>query len=95
VHDDCGLTRDVDTDDDCCPPGDAATNTTTTATTTTTSALAASRREFAQQFRVMAWRNLKLRARGWVLLLLELLVPTVIIIALGGIKVNSAPPSFL
>jgi hypothetical protein len=88
VHDDCGLTRDVDTDDDCCPPGDAATN------TTTTSALAASRQEFAQQFRVMAWRNMKLRARGWVLLLLELLVPTVIIIALGGIKVILAPSSF-
>ena len=42
--------------------------------------------EFAQQFRVVAWRNLRLRLRSWVLLLLELLVPAVIIAALGGIK---------
>lgn len=44
--------------------------------------------EFLNQFRVLAWKNMRLRFRGWVVLLLEILIPVIIIIAIGGIKVS-------
>ena len=42
--------------------------------------------QFWRQFRVLAWKNALLKIRGWGTLLLEIAVPTAIIIALGGIK---------
>jgi ATP-binding cassette, subfamily A (ABC1), member 3 len=42
--------------------------------------------QFFRQFRVLAWKNALLKYRGWGTLLLEILVPTVIIIILGAVK---------
>ena len=42
--------------------------------------------QFLRQFRVLAWKNAILKYRGWVTLLLEIVVPTVIIILLGVVK---------
>ena len=54
--------------------------------------------QFFRQFRVLAWKNALLKVRGWGSLLLEVLVPTVIIIALGGVKTSIptfvVPPSY-
>ena len=44
--------------------------------------------QFCRQFRVLAWKNAVLKLRGWGSLLLEVIVPTVIIIALGGVKTS-------
>ena len=42
--------------------------------------------QFFRQFRVLAWKNALLKCRGWGTLLLEIAVPTIIIILLGVIK---------
>ena len=42
--------------------------------------------QFFRQFRVLAWKNALLKTRMWGTLILELVVPTIIIIALGGVK---------
>jgi hypothetical protein len=42
--------------------------------------------QFCRQFKVLAWKNAILKCRNWITLLIEILVPTVIIIALGGVK---------
>ena len=42
--------------------------------------------QFLRQFRVLAWKNAILKFRGWGTLLLEVLVPTAIIILLGVVK---------
>ena len=47
--------------------------------------------QFWRQFRVLAWKNALLKVRNWGTLILEIIVPTAIIIALGGVK--SAIPS--
>jgi ABC-2 family transporter protein len=44
-------------------------------------------RQFCRQFQVLAWKNALLKIRCWGSLLLEILIPTVIILALGGVKV--------
>ena len=47
--------------------------------------------EFSRQFRALAWKNSKLKLRGWVILLLEVLVPTILLLILGKIKANLRP----
>ena len=47
--------------------------------------------DFSRQFCALAWKNYKLKIRSWSVLLLELLVPTVIILALGSIKLVIKP----
>lgn len=42
--------------------------------------------QFFRQFKVLAWKNALLKLRCWGTLLLEIIVPTAIIIALGGVK---------
>jgi ATP-binding cassette, subfamily A (ABC1), member 3 len=42
--------------------------------------------QFLRQFRVLAWKNAILKYRGWGTLLLEILIPTAIIILLGVVK---------
>ena len=42
--------------------------------------------QFWRQFRVLAWKNALVKVRGWQSMLLELLIPIIIIIALGGVK---------
>lgn len=42
--------------------------------------------QFWRQFRVLAWKNALLKIRGWGTLILEIAIPTAIIIALGGVK---------
>jgi len=44
--------------------------------------------QFWRQFRVLAWKNRLVKQRSWQSLLVELLVPVIIIIALGGVKVR-------
>ena len=43
--------------------------------------------QFFRQFKVLAWKNYLLKIRGWQILLMEIIIPIVIIIALGGVKV--------
>jgi hypothetical protein len=43
--------------------------------------------QFFRQFRVLAWKNALLKVRGWKVLLLEIGIPLIIIVALGGVKV--------
>ena len=42
--------------------------------------------QFFRQFRVLAWKNALLKVRGWQVLLMELFIPILIIVALGGVK---------
>lgn len=42
--------------------------------------------QFFRQLKVLAWKNALLKVRCWGSLLLEIIVPTVIILALGGVK---------
>jgi ATP-binding cassette, subfamily A (ABC1), member 3 len=54
--------------------------------------------QFLRQFRVLAWKNAVLKYRGWGTLLLEIVVPTVIIILLGVVKsvipIKTVPEAF-
>lgn len=42
--------------------------------------------QFFRQLKVLAWKNALLKVRCWGSLLLEVLIPTIIILALGGVK---------
>ena len=42
--------------------------------------------QFFRQLKVLAWKNALLKVRCWGSLLLEIVIPTVIILALGGVK---------
>ena len=42
--------------------------------------------DFARQFRALAWKNWKLKLRSWITLSCELLIPIIVIAALGGLK---------
>ena len=42
--------------------------------------------QFFRQFKVLAWKNYLLKIRRWQILLMEILIPIIIIIALGGVK---------
>jgi ABC-2 family transporter protein len=42
--------------------------------------------QFFRQLKVLAWKNALLKVRCWGSLLLEIIVPTIIIVALGGVK---------
>ena len=50
--------------------------------------------QFSRQFKVLAWKNYLLKIRGWQILLMELLIPVIIIIALGGVKVAIGQDSY-
>ena len=54
--------------------------------------------QFLRQFRVLAWKNALLKCRGWGTLILEIVVPTIIIILLGVVKsvipIVTVPESF-
>ena len=43
--------------------------------------------QFFRQFKVLAWKNFLIKIRGWQILLMEILIPVIIIIALGGVKI--------
>ena len=51
--------------------------------------------DFVAQFNALAWKNYKLKLRAWSVLLLELLVPTLIILALASIKGLLKPETVL
>jgi ATP-binding cassette, subfamily A (ABC1), member 3 len=42
--------------------------------------------QFFRQLKVLAWKNALLKVRCWGSLLLEIIIPTIIILALGGVK---------
>ena len=46
--------------------------------------------DFVAQFNALAWKNYKLKLRAWSVLLLELLVPTLIILALASSRTVEA-----
>ena len=45
-------------------------------------------REFIRQIQVLAWKNYQIKLRNWVALGLEVIVPLVVVIALGGVKIG-------
>ena len=47
--------------------------------------------EFVRQFRVLAWKNCKLKLRASTVLVMEMLIPILIVFALGSIKNAIAP----
>ena len=42
--------------------------------------------DFCRQFRALAWKNKKLKLRSWIVLLLEIGIPTAVIFGLGFLR---------
>jgi len=60
----------------------------------TDSDLALYLKDFARQFKALAWKNSKLKVRNWVVLLLEIAIPVLIVFALARIKLSLKPTDY-
>ena len=50
--------------------------------------------DFVRQFRALAFKNFRIKCRSWTILLAELLLPIIIIVALGAIKNGLNPTNY-